>query len=118
MIKQGIKELEDVMKLAIGMANAGVKIGEDGKVDLNDLGTAMGVLPLFPAAIDGIDKLPAEVSDLDSAEGLALLALVEADLMLPPGKAKPIVMASVKLALALSELIAAIAAPSAVAPQA
>lgn len=106
--KQGVKELTDVVKLGVAIANAGVMVAADKKVDLADLPTIMAILPLVPSALEGISKVPAEAADLDSAEGAALLATIATDLALPDGKAKAIVMASMKVAVDLKDLVEAI----------
>lgn len=116
--KQGVKEITDVVKLGVAIANASVLVAADKKVDLADLPIIMGILPLVPAALEGISKIPAEASDLDSAEGAALLATIAADLALPDGKAKAIVMASMKIVVDVKDLVEAIVKDEAPAVQA
>lgn len=108
MEKQGIKELKEMVDLVIGLANAGVKIGKDKKVDVTDLSHLLGLIPLIQPAFDGVTKLPAEVMDLSGAEGAELIAHVGASLSVDSERAKAIITASVKLAMDIKVLVDAI----------
>lgn len=108
MEKQGIKELKEMVDLVIGLANAGVKIGKDKKVDVTDLSHLLGLIPLIQPAFDGVTKLPAEVLDLSTEEGAELVAHVGASLAVDSARAKAIITASVKLAMDVKVLVDAI----------
>jgi cell pole-organizing protein PopZ len=108
MEKEGIKELKEVVALAIGLANAGIKIGKDGKIGLDDVGHLMAVVMLIAPAVDGITKLPAEVLDLSAPEAAEVIAEVAATLAVDDAKAKAVVLAAIKLAASGKDLVSAI----------
>jgi hypothetical protein len=103
--KLGIQETKELLKLIIGAANAAKAVGADGKVDLNDLPAVMAVLPLLGPGIGNIGNVPAELMDVDSAEGTELVAQLAADLGMANEKVKELVIASFKAALALAEVV-------------
>lgn len=110
MEKEGIKELKDVVALAVGLANAGLKVGADKKIGLDDVTHLFAVIPLVAPAVDGITKLPAEVLDLSAPEAAEVVAQVAASLALDDEKAKQVVLAAVELAAAAKHLVTAVVA--------
>lgn len=110
MEKEGIKELKEVVALAVGLANAGLKIGADKKIGLDDVTHLFAVIPLIAPAVDGITKIPAEVLDLSAPEAAEVIAHVAASLAIDDVKAKEVVLAAIKLAAAGKDLAAAIIA--------
>ena len=77
-----------------------VKASEGG-FNMNDIGYLLPIMQKAPVAIDKIFLVPAELKDLNSAEGAALLALVAAKVGLSqqPAKVKLIVEGVFQLAL-------------------
>ena len=76
--KKGIQHTKELLDLVFSLGGV-VKQGlDDGKLDANDLGLLMLVLPKLQPAFDGIGEIPAEFKDLDEAEGKELLAHVSA----------------------------------------
>lgn len=105
----GLKELTEVAMAAIDLANVGLLIAKDGKVDVNDLPVVFAVIPLLaasiPLAMSGITLVPGELKDLDSEEAVALIGLVMVKLQVGEGKARLIVAASLKAGLANYQLV-------------
>lgn len=106
----GIKELKEALKLAIEGVKAGIKVAEDKKVDLADLPHVMGLLMFVGPGLEGIDKIPAELMDLNGEEGAEVVAYVAAELSIDDVKAKAIAVAAVKAAVHNYELYKAIKA--------
>lgn len=107
----GIKETKDVV---IFLAKLGIAIGHsvhDKKLDVVDFAAAAKEVP---AALNDITKVPAEIKDLDSAEGKELLETVVTELA-PLGitttdAAKKFVSAGVNFAEGILDVIAGLKA--------
>lgn len=109
MDKLGTKELKDVLALALAMVKVGRGALADGKVGLEDLAGLLQVLPKVQGAIEGLTEVPAELKDLDGAEAAELAAFVMAELSVDDAKAKEVVEASLKAAVAVYGVVKAIA---------
>ena len=103
----GVKETKEAVLAAVAVANAVKAATADGKVGLDDLAQLLVVLPKIAVAVDGADKIPAEVMDLDAAEGQELVASVAADLQVGSEKAKSIVLASLDLLISARKVVVA-----------
>jgi hypothetical protein len=101
----GIKETKEAVLGAVALANACVAIAADKKLGLDDLSHLMMALPKVIAGLDGIDKLPAEVMDLSSAEGAELVAAVASELALGDEKSKDVVLASLEVLLGIRKIV-------------
>lgn len=64
----GIKETKEVVLFAAALGNVISKAKEDGKITFEDALLLMPIIGLAQDAIKGIDKVPAELQDLDDAE--------------------------------------------------
>lgn len=75
--KQGIKETAEAVIAALSVFDAVSKAKKnDGKIDFNDLGLLIPVLPKVGAALDGSDKIVPEMKDLSAEEAGELIQLV------------------------------------------
>lgn len=93
-IEIGIEETTDVVKFGISLTNAIVKAKEDGKINLLDLALLVSPLTkLFPA-ISGIDKVPAEIADINDEELNVLILLAMNELEIDNTSAKEIIKQS------------------------
>lgn len=92
-----VKNLKEVIDLALTGVEVVVKAKQDGKLDAADLGLLIQLVPAVGPAIDGIGEIPAELKDLDSAEAQELVAHVMAKLVIDDPKAVAIINASLKL---------------------
>lgn len=108
--KVGIENLKAVVDLGLAVVEAGVKISADGKVDAQDLGAVVAVIPAIPPAIAAGGQIPAELSDLDSEEAAELAAHVMAKLAVDDAKARAVIEASLKVAVAVVGLVKAVKA--------
>ena len=72
--KMGVKESKDMLALAFSLGKV-IKEAKanDGKVDAKDLMLLMQIIPTLGPAIEGMDKIPAEIKDIDVEEAKELL---------------------------------------------
>jgi hypothetical protein len=108
--KASVQELKDVLDLTIALLLSGEKALDDGKLSVKDLLLLVDVLPKVAPAVAGVSKVPAELADLSAEEGAELVAHVMASLVLDSEKAKVVVEKSLKVAVAVVELVKAIKA--------
>lgn len=80
------KELSEAIKFVCALANSIGEIAEDGKMTLADATHLVPLLFKLPAAIEGMDQIPSEVSELSSADLAVLMQMVRDDLDLPQDK--------------------------------
>lgn len=102
------KETKEAVLGAVALANAGVAIAADKKIGLDDMAHLMVALPKVIAAAEGADKIPAEVLDLSTAEGLDLVASVATELSVGSEKAKEVVLASLEVLLGIRKIVVAL----------
>lgn len=95
----GTPETNDVVDFICKGYTVLKKAEADGKIDWTDAALLLELVPLIGPAISGAEKVPAELLDLDSAEGSALLARIAKDLGETPEKAKLIVEGSIQMLL-------------------
>jgi len=69
----GINNMKEISATVAELAVAIVKNIQDGKFDWSSF---VPFLASLPAAIDGMDEIPAEIGDLDSAETKELLETI------------------------------------------
>ena len=63
-----IKDTKEVINLLAVFAKVIAAANADGKIDVNDLGLLVTVLPSISPAIDGISNVPSEIKDIDESE--------------------------------------------------
>lgn len=80
-----IKESKELLKGLELVGAAGLKIAKDGKGSVSDLMHVVELVKKFDVlkdAVEGIDKIPAELKDIDEAEivelGAAAFGLIKA----------------------------------------
>lgn len=93
-VKESLELLDGVKVVLV----AGKKVMADGKVNLQDLPVAVELLQkinVLVAAVDGIDKVPAEIKDIDIAElqllGAKVIEIVQALRAVPSAQVQPAV---------------------------
>lgn len=77
----GIKEITELAEGLKLVAGAYKEVSADGKVDLSDIGVLVKLMPNVQKLVDavqGLDKIPAEIKDLEEGEAALLLAQVYA----------------------------------------
>lgn len=105
----GTKELTEAVDLLLDTGLALKSALADGKVGLEDAVLLMRLVPKVGPALEGIGKIPAELKDLSAEEAEALAAHVMAKLTVENKKARDLIEASLKLAVAAVSLVRAIA---------
>ena len=81
MEKIGTESIEGLLEVLKKLAIAGKKISADGKVDLQDLGVLISLLPELPAMLEKakhLGKAIEEGKDIDVPEVVALIQKVAA----------------------------------------
>lgn len=109
---KGTKELKELVDLALTGVEVGVKASADGKVDVQDLGLLLTLVPTVGPAIDGIGEIPGELADLSTEEAAELVAHVMAKLAVDDAKAREVIEKALKAAAAVYALVKAIKAPA------
>lgn len=104
----GIEHLKLIVDLGLAGVEAGVGIAKEGKIDAQVLADLVPVLMAAPPAIAAIGEVPAEISDLDESEAADLVAYVMGKLSIDDVKAKAVISASLKCAVAIVALVQAI----------
>jgi hypothetical protein len=81
MSQYGIDETKDVVKLLMSVAKGVQKsLADDGKLTFGDLGNFTDAIFKLVPAIQGIEKVPHELKDLDASEVEQLKNLVLAEM--------------------------------------
>ena len=78
--KRDIKELKELLVLALKLGEATKKSLADGKFDFNDMPNYLVTIPYLQPALEGITEIPEEVKDLDENELEELATLIAVDL--------------------------------------
>lgn len=103
----GIEETKDVVLFATLFADSIIKSLADGKITITDAPYFFNAMIKLPKAISGIEKVPAEISDLDENEMKELIQIVKDNLGVPTDQCKTIVEKSLTLVYAAFDLIKA-----------
>lgn len=106
-VEVGIDETKDVVLFATLFADSIIKALADGKITFSDAPYFFSAMIKLPKAISGIDKVPAEISDLDENEMKELVQIVKDNLGVPTDQCKVIVEKSLALVYAAFDLIKA-----------
>lgn len=106
---KGIKETKEALTLVCKAIAVGKEANADGKIGISDLPLLVKLYPAALAAFAGGDQIPAELKDLDSAEGAEIVAHVMAELTLDNAKARAVVQAGLKVLASGYELVQALA---------
>lgn len=108
MEKLGIENLKKAVTVLAKSAQVGFKIAEDGKVDFNDVPHLMVLIDPLRTGIPAFKSALPEAFDIDSAEGVELVAHVASELNFIPEKAKNVTLAVIKFLPPAMELKAAL----------
>lgn len=103
-MEKGIKETKDLVGFIALLGNAIDKTTDNG-LQMADFGEFMGALGRVPAALDGIDEVPAEIKDLDAAELSELKADLASQLDLRDDVLEGIIEESITIGAALFGLV-------------
>lgn len=98
-----IKETKEVMVFGISMAMAVDNITQDG-FQWTDILSMVPPLTKLPAAISGIDQVPAEIDDLDEAERAELVQIIN-ELDFDSDKSEAIAEQALRAGIELANLI-------------
>jgi len=71
--EKGIENVKELLAFGFSIGKAIIKAKEDGKVDTTDVIHLIAPIQAMIPAIDDIDELPAELSDLSEEEAEELL---------------------------------------------
>lgn len=104
-MSNGAKELGEMVDFVMGLATAIGKATEDKKLTIGD---AQHLLPLIydiPTAVDGIDKIPSEISQMKLEDVEAMIARAKEKLKLPDAKAEEMIEGSLDIAIRIYALV-------------
>ena len=108
--KKGIQNTKELMILGLQLGMTANLAYADGEISTADLGLVVQLFPHLMPAIKDIGEVPDELKDLDSAEADELM--LEAAKFVPHitdnARLGLIIIKSVKVALAIGELVGAI----------
>jgi len=80
-MNEGIKEVKDALAMVFAFGKIFKQAKEnDGVINAADLSLMVGAIPSMGPAFEGIDKIPAELKDLDMEEVKELLIYSSAHL--------------------------------------
>ena len=102
----GTKEFEEMVAFGMGIGKAIASSLEDGKFDFGDVFKILPALMQANAAIQGMEKIPAELKDLDDAEYKALTEKFKAEFDLEDDEVEAKVELGYQIALKVAQLVA------------
>lgn len=100
-----MKELKEALSFAIALGNAVGKSMEDGKVDFMDVANLWGPLSTAGDAIEGADKILAEIKSLTEADKAKLTAYIKEEFDIPQDKLEATIEGGLEIALGLMTLV-------------
>jgi hypothetical protein len=105
---KGTKNLIEVVDLALGLLEAGTGAMKDGKLGIDDLLQLKSLVTVVGPAIGDVGEVPGELADLTTEEAAEVVGHVMLKLAIDDAKARAVVAASLKLAVAGYELFKAV----------
>lgn len=119
--KYGVKETQEVLEGSIEYGNlVASMLEDDGKITKTDFAKVLAAVPSLAVstykAVEGIDKLPNELSDLSDEEAAQLVAASVAKFAWSDAKARKIVKHAIIIAAHTGLMVKAILEPEASAP--
>lgn len=105
---KGTKNTKEVLALVLAGLRVGVAAMKDGKLSFDDLIELKELIPVVGPAISDIGEVPSEIGDLSTEEAADCVAYVMAELAIDDAKAKAVVTAGLKVAVAGYELYKAV----------
>ncbi len=106
--KLGIEQASKCIALIAKTLKLGLIVSADGKIAASDLPHVFQYVQEAAVSIPDFSKVWPELQDLDSAEGVQLVALVGKELGILPEKSKKVILAALKvlpLALEIKEAL-------------
>lgn len=100
----GIQETKELVVFVARLSSSLGAALEDGKLGIVDMARLAPVLMKAGAALEGIDKVPVEMSDLDAAEREELIEAVKGELSLPQEKLEEAVFKCLSVASKLHDV--------------
>lgn len=105
----GIEETKDVILFGVSAANAVIaSLKDDGKITVKDFPNLIAPMMKLPAALSGLNYVPAELADLTEVEKDELIQFVKANLEVDDAKAQAIIQKSIEAAYSIYNLVKAI----------
>ena len=103
-----IKETKEMFDFGFALGQAGKMALADGKITFNDIPVLLPVFPKVSLAVEGAGLIPAELADLDEAEGKELLDYCKAKLpnIVDDAGLRDKIAVYIKAGLAVAEAIA------------
>jgi hypothetical protein len=103
-----VKETKEAIELALTFVDIYVGAKQDGKIDMQDFGLLLKLIPVMSAGTDGLAQIPSELADLSAEELAELSTLVVSRLAIKDEHTQLIVEKALKAAHAGYELVKAV----------
>lgn len=104
MEKEGVKEFKDVVRFGLKLGQALQGALEDGSINIMDALKFLPVLKELQSAVQGANKIPAELKDLDEKEKDELVAYFQKEFDLPNDAMEHMIEMSVQVGFSLLQL--------------
>ena len=101
---QKVEELKDMLALVIELVDATQTIANEGGISMTDIGSLWNIVERVGPAFRGMNKIPAEITDLDAEECAELIAFIMEEISIEDVKAKLVVDKSLKALKAAYEV--------------
>lgn len=105
-----IQQTKELVDLVLTVHKIGKDSLADGQFNLTDFARLAELFPVVGPGLNQIDQVPAELADMDAAEATELVTHVMTKLVVDDPKARQIVEASLKVAIAGYNLYLAVKA--------
>lgn len=106
---KGVQNTKEVLALVLAGVQVVKSAQADGKIDANDLGQLLTLIPTVGPAIDGIAEVPKEIGDLSGEELAELVAYISAHQALADdAKIKAVISGGLKVVAGALEVINAL----------
>lgn len=105
-----MKETKELLDLILDAVDVAVSAQKDGKISFDDAALLIKILPDFVPAFEGMGAVPAELASMSEADAAELCTHVMVKLALEDGKARKVVDAALKFAVAGYGLMASLKA--------
>lgn len=105
-----MKETKELIDLILGAVAVSVDAQKDGKLSFEDAALLVKLIPDFVPAFEGMGQVPSELASMSEADAAELSTHVMVKLAIEDGKARKVVDAALKFAVAGYGLVSAIKA--------
>lgn len=103
--KLGVVETKQLLDVVLTGVDIVRKAGADGAINFADLGLLLSLVPVVGPGLDGADRIPAELADLDAADATEVVSYVMAKLSINDAHAVEVIDSALKVLLSVWTLV-------------